>query len=209
MTVLLIGATGPTGREILRAAEAAGIAMRAFARRADALAAKGVDVAQGDVRDVASLRNAMAGVTAVVSALGTPLLLKGPVTLLSEGTRNVVSAMQAQGVARLLCITGMGAGDSRGHGGLLYDRIILPALLGRIYADKNRQEDVVRQSRLDWTLVRPAFLKNAPARGAWREIVSWAGQPKMTAIARGDVAAFVVQELAAHRYRNQVVNLSW
>lgn len=209
MTTLLVGATGPTGREILATAKAAGLPMRALARKPEALADAGVEVAQGDVLNVESLRAAMKGATSVVSALGTPLILKGPVTLLSEGTRNLVSAMKAEGVDRLLCITGMGAGDSRGHGGFLYDSIILPLLLGRVYADKNRQEKVVRESSLRWTLIRPAFLKNGAGRGQWREITSWAGEPKMTAIARADVAAFVVQELASPRHVNRIVNLSW
>lgn len=129
--------------------------------------------------------------------------------MLSEGTRNIVTAMKQAGARRLLCITGMGAGDSRGHGGFLYDRVILPLLLGRIYADKNRQETVVRQSGLDWTLIRPAMLKDGPGRGVWREITHWQGAARMAAIDRADVAAFVVAELAAHRHSGQTVNLSW
>lgn len=209
MTVLLIGATGPTGREIIKAAQARGVAIRALARRPESLADAGVEVAKGDVENTDSLRAAMRGASAVVSALGTPLILKGPVTLLSRGTSNIVTAMKDEGVERFLCITGMGAGDSRGHGGFVYDRIILPALLGRIYADKDRQEAVVRRSGLDWTLIRPAFLKSGPGRGRWREIAAWNGEPKMTAIDRADVAAFVMQELTAPRYARQSVNLSW
>lgn len=209
MKVLLIGATGPTGREIIKAAQAAGVTIRAMARRPEALDIAGIEVVKGDVESETSLRAAMQGVDAVVSALGTPLILNGPVTLLSRGTANIISAMQAAEVARFLCITGMGAGDSRGHGGFAYDRIILPLMLGRIYADKDRQEAVVRQSDIDWTLIRPAFLKSGPGRGRWREITDWQGQRKMTAIDRCDVAAFVMRELAAHRYGRQAVNLSW
>lgn len=209
MTVLVIGATGPTGREILSAAKAAGLALRALARRPEALAGLDVEVAKGDVRDPESLKRAMQGASAVISALGTPLILKGPVTLLSEGTCNIVKAMQAEGLSRFLCVTGMGAGDSRGHGGFLYDRLILPLVLGRVYADKDRQEAVVRHSGLDWTLVRPAMLKDGPARGEWREITSWAGERNMSAISRADVADFLIRELAAHRYSRQAVNLSW
>lgn len=209
MTVLVIGATGPTGQKILAAARASGLSVRALARRPEALAETGVEIAKGDVRDLESLKRAMQGASAVISALGTPLILKGPVTLLSEGTRNIIRAMEAEGISRFLCVTGMGAGDSRGHGGFLYDRIILPLLLGRVYADKDRQEAVVRESALDWTLVRPAFLKDEPARGQWREITSWTGEPNMTAIARADVADFLVKEVAAHRYSRKAVNLSW
>jgi uncharacterized protein YbjT (DUF2867 family) len=209
MTVLVIGATGPTGREIVKAVQAQGLKVRALARRPEALADAGVEVAKGDVENVASLRAALPGVSAVVSSLGTPLILKGPVTLLSRGTANILAAMQAEGVDRFLCITGMGAGDSRGHGGFVYDRVILPLLLGRIYADKDRQEAMVRASGLDWTLIRPAYLKSGPGRGTWRAITDWRGQANMTAIDRADVAAFIATELAAHRYGRQTVNLSW
>lgn len=198
MKVLLIGATGPTGRDILKAAQAAGVTIRALARRPEALDMAGVEVVKGDVESETSLRAAIQGVDAVVSALGTPLILKGPVTLLSRGTANTISAMRAENVERFLCITGMGAGDSRGHGGVVYDRIILPLLLGRIYADKDRQEAVVRQSGLDWTLIRPAFPKSGRGRGKWRAITDWQGQGNMTAIDRSDVAAFVMQELPCH-----------
>lgn len=209
MSVLLIGGTGPLGRQIIGAAAGAGMDLRVLARNPAKLTGLGVAAVKGDVLDPASLVSAMEGVTTVISALGTPLILKGPVTLLSEGTRNIVAAMKQAGARRLLCITGMGAGDSRGHGGFLYDRVILPLLLGRIYADKDRQETVVRQSGLDWTLIRPAMLKDGPGRGAWREITDWQGAARMTAIDRADVAAFVVAELAAHRHSGQTVNLSW
>lgn len=209
MTVLLIGATGPTGRAIIRAAQAEGLVIRALARRPEALADAEVEVIKGDVENEASLRAAMRGATAVVSALGTPLMLKGPVTLLSSGTANIVAAMKSAGLDRFLCITGMGAGDSRGHGGFVYDRLILPLLLGRIYTDKDRQEAVVRMSGLDWTLIRPSFLKSGEGRGRWREITDWNGQGRLTSIDRADVARFIIQELGRHRYARQAVNISW
>ena len=209
MTVLLIGATGPTGRAIISAAQAERLAIRALARRPEALADVEVAVVKGDVENEASLRAAMRGASAVISALGTPLILKGPVTLLSRGTANIVAAMKSEGLDRFLCITGMGAGDSRGHGGVVYDRVILPLLLGPIHADKDRQEAVVRASGLDWTLIRPALLKSGQGRGRWREITTWNGEGKLTSIDRADVARFIVQELGRHRYARQAVNISW
>ena len=209
MTVLLIGATGPTGRAIIRAAQAEGLVIRALARRPEALADVNVEVVKGDVESEATLQAAMRGASAVVSAFGTPLILKGPVTLLSRGTSNIVAAMKYEGLDRFLCITGMGAGDSRGHGGFVYDRVILPLLLGRIYADKDRQEAVVRASGLDWTLIRPAFLKSGQGRGRWREITDWNGAGRLTSIDRTDVARFIVRELGGHRYTRQAVNISW
>ena len=78
--------------------------------------------------------------------------------------------MKAEHVSRLVCITGLGAGDSAGHGGFLFDRLIFPLLLRKVYADKNRQEAIVRDSGLDWVLVRPAVLNDKPGRGTIRAL---------------------------------------
>ena len=106
-------------------------------------------------RDETTLREALKGRDAVVSALGTAASPFREVTLLSTATHALVSAMKAEKVARLVCITGIGAGDSAGHGGFLFDNVNLPLLLRHVYADKNRQEAIVRDSGLDWVLVRP------------------------------------------------------
>lgn len=207
--VLVIGATGPTGMAILQQLRAANLHVRALARKPQQLPPDfpAVDVVKGDVLDKNSLLAALSGVDVVISSLGTPLLLK-PVTLLSAGTTNLVQAMRQSGVARLLCITGMGAGDSRGHGGFVYDWLILPTLLRYIYADKDRQEQVVRDSGLDWVLVRPAMLTNGEQTGHYREITRF-GKEQMGKISRQDVAHFMVQELLQNRYHQQSVNLSY
>ena len=208
--ILLIGATGPTGLEVLAQAPGAGLAVRALARTPSRLQGHlGAfqEVVQGDVLDPASLASAMEGVDVVVSVLGTALQLVKPVTLLSEGTKHLVQAMQAAGVPRLLCVTGMGAGDSRGHGGFLYDHLLLPLLLGRIYQDKDRQEWVVRDSGLDWVLVRPARLVAGAVTARYWELRDLQGQ-QMRTITRGDVAQFLVKEVLQHRYSRQTVNLS-
>jgi len=205
-TTLLIGATGPLGRAVLDEAAAEGLPIRALARRPEALAGF-ADVVRGDVLESNSLVSAMEGIDTVVSVLGTPLTMQ-PVTLLSEGTRAIVSAMRAAGARRLICVTGMGAGDSRGHGGFLYDRIILPLVLGRIYADKDRQEAVVRDSGLDWLLVRPARLTNGPRTGSCRAITRFTNET-MGTISRKDVARVLVDELRFPRFSNIAVNLTY
>src|SRR5207244_5389594 len=94
----------------------------------------------GDVRDEKALREALKGQDTVISALGTPASPFREVRLLSTATRALVNAMKAERVSRLVCITGIGAGDSAGHGGFLFDNVIFPLLLKKVYADKNRQE---------------------------------------------------------------------
>ena len=105
---------------------------------------------------------------------------------------------------RLVCITGVGAGDSKGHGPWYYNWLIQPLLLRGVYQDKTRQETVVRDSGLDWTLVRPALLTDGAAKGvgviqAFTDLAS----VKVSKISRCDVAAFCLRELADGRYRRQ------
>lgn len=209
-SILLIGASGPTGRELITQMNEAGFVVRALVRnpaRLPQALPENVQVAQGDVLNVASLVAAMNGVDSVVSALGTPLILR-QVTLLSQGTSHLVDAMRQANVPRLLCITGMGAGDSRGHGGFLYDRLLLPMLLRNVYADKDRQEQVVKQSGLDWTLIRPARLVDTGLTGQYRVITQFKNE-QMSTISRKDVAHFITQELRLARYPRQVANLTY
>jgi uncharacterized protein YbjT (DUF2867 family) len=93
----------------------------------------------------------------------------------------------------LICVTGFGAGDSRGRGGLLYNAVLC-LILGRIYADKDAQEWIIRQSRLDWTIVRPTILTDGQRTGAYRVLVD-ARDWRAGFISRADVADFLVKHV--------------
>ncbi|HEY8942600.1 MAG TPA: NAD(P)H-binding protein, partial [Polyangiaceae bacterium] len=145
MKILVLGATGGTGRQIAKQALARGHQVTALVRSPDKAGdLGGARLIVGDIRDDTTLREAVRGQDAVASALGTPASPFRDVTLLSTATRALVQAMKAEHVSRLVAITGMGAGDSRGHGGFLFDRLIFPLLLKKVYADKDRQEAIVR-----------------------------------------------------------------
>ncbi len=169
---------------------------------------KGATLIVGDARDETALRQALKGRNAVVSALGTPASPIREVTFLSTATRVLVDAMKAEHVPRLVCITGLGAGDSVGHGGFLFDNVIFPLLLRKVYADKNRQEAIVRDSGLDWTLVRPAVLNDKPGRGAIRALTDLSGFHG-GAIAREDVARFVLEQLSADTWLRRSPLITW
>ena len=193
--LLVLGATGGTGRLIVREATARGYDVTVLVRSAEtAKALTGAKLVVGDARDEAVLRQALNGRDAVVSALGTPASPFRDVTTLSSATRALVSAMQRERVSRLVCITGMGAGDSVGHGGFVFDKLIFPLVLRKVYADKNRQEAIVRDSGLDWVLVRPAMLHDKPARGATRALTDLSGFHGGR-ISRAEVARFVLDQV--------------
>lgn len=207
--LLVLGATGGTGRLIVNQAVARGYDVTALVRSAEkATDLKGAKLVVGDARDEVALRQALKGRTAVVSALGTPASPFREVTLLSTATRALVSVMKAEHVSRMVCITGMGAGDSAGHGGFVFDRLIFPLLLRRVYADKDRQEAIVRGSGLDWTLVRPSVLNDKPGRNTLQAITDLSGFHGGT-IAREDVAGFVLDQLCSDAWRHRAPLITW
>lgn len=209
MKILVLGATGGTGRLIVRYALAKEYAVAALVRsKSRAAELPGAELVEGDARDEAALLRALEGCDAVISALGTGISPLSKVTLLSDATRALVAAMERSAVRRLVCITGMGAGDSRGHGGFLYDRLILPLLLRNVYKDKDRQEALIRASSLDWIIVRPTVLNDDVARRSVRALTDLAGF-KGGNIARADVARFVVDQLTTDTWLRQAPLISW
>ncbi|WP_035968588.1 NAD(P)-dependent oxidoreductase [Bradyrhizobium sp. WSM1417] len=207
--MLVLGATGATGRLIVNQAVARGYDVTVLVRSAEkARDITGAKLIVGDARDEAALREALKGRDAVVSALGTPVSPFREVTLLSTATRALVSAMKAEQISRLVCITGMGAGDSAGHGGFVADNVIFPLLLKKVYADKNRQEAIVRESGLDWVLVRPSILNNKPGRGSVRALTDLSGFYGGS-IAREDVATFVLDQVRADTWLHRSPLITW
>jgi len=209
MKILVLGATGATGRLIVAKAIAEGHNVVALVRsKAKAKDLTGAELVEGDARDTAALTRAIAGCDAVVSSLGTAMSPFREVTLLSTATRALVGVMEQQHIRRLVCITGLGAGDSRGHGGFFFDRLLLLLMLRKVYEDKNRQEDAIRASTLDWTIVRPMVLNDKPARGGIKALTDLSGVHGGT-IARADVADFVVQQLTADTWLRKSPLITW
>jgi putative NADH-flavin reductase len=207
MKVLIIGATGATGKILMREALEQGHEVTALARNPSAVALEDhrLRVLQGNALDESSLEAAVAGQDAVLSALGTRSAR--PTTLFSESTHNVIGAMDKHGVRRLVCITGIGVGDSKGHVGFLYDRIIRPFVVRNVYEDKERQEEAIEQSDLEWVIVRPAQLTDEPARGEYKVYLK--GSYTATKISRADVADFMLAQLTDDTYVHKMPVISY
>lgn len=207
--ILVLGATGGTGRLIASLAVARGYDVTVLVRSAEkASDLKGVTLVVGDARDETVLRQALKGRDAVVSALGTPASPFREVTLLSTATRALVNAMKGEQVSRLICITGIGAGDSAGHGGFLFDNLIFPLLLRKVYADKDRQETIVRDSGLDWVLVRPSVLNDKPSHDTIRTLTDLSRFHGGT-ISRADVANFVLDQVQSDTWLHRSPLITW
>jgi uncharacterized protein YbjT (DUF2867 family) len=173
-----------------------------------AVSLKGAKLVIGDARDEKALRQAIKGRDAVINALGTPASPFREVTLLSIATRALVNAMKAENVLRLVTITGVGAGDSKGHGGFVFDKLIYPLLLRKVYADKNRQEAIIKASELDWTIVRPSVLNNKQDHRPVNALTDLSSVHGGT-ISREDVATFLLDQLISGTWLKKTPFITW
>jgi len=210
MKVLIFGATGPTGRNLVTYALEKGHDVTAFARNPAGLKMheeEGFRIFTGDVLQPKTVDRAMVDQQAVLCAIG-PRARTGtgetPSNVVSVGTRHILEAMERVGTKRLVSLSSVGVGDSRGKRqagplfGFFQELILVPLFLKREFADKELQEELVRESATEWVIVRPTSLVDRPARGQFR--VSVTGETVPGRIARADVAAFMVDQLTSNQY---------
>lgn len=199
----ILGASGSVGHRIVDTLLAHGAAVRCQTRsraRLQDLASR-VEVHEFDPTDRTAFGPFVRGCSAIVYALGIDRL--GSTSLFSSSTSALIDAMQAEGVERLVAITGVGAGETRGHGGFVYDFVIYPLFTRPRYRDKDTQEALIAASSLRWTIVRPAPFREGTLRGELEVHTSIAPGTRLTAITRAEVARFVVDELESDRYVGQ------
>ena len=201
--ILVIGASKGIGLETVKAALRRDHKVRAFSRAAQNIPLDNANLQKrpGDAMNAADIQSALRDTDIVIQTIG---LAMGPAYLsgtefFSKSTRILVDEMEKSGPNRLISVTGLGAGESRGHGGILYDAILFPVMLKRIYDDKDVQEQIIKNSKLDWTIARPGLLRDGPATGLARALINpddW----KAGAIRRTDVATFLIEEAESNTY---------
>ncbi len=168
MKIAVFGATGGTGKNVVELALAGGHQVVAVARRPEAIPPReGLVVKKGDVLDAESVAQAVAGVDAVISAIG-PASNSKPGTLISVGTKHIVEACERQGVRRLVMESGMITSDGSelsllGRGAIG----IFGAIFPKLRSDKRVAEATIVQSKLDWVIVRPPTLTHERATGKY------------------------------------------
>ena len=196
--VLIIGATGGTGRHLVSQALDLGYAVTALVRNPARLQVHHprLTVVPGDVLDPASVDAAMRGQEAVLCALGHKRWFQ-PTRILSEGTRNILKSMETHRVPRLVCETSLGIGDSAGRMGLYYTFFVIPLILPFYFWDKTRQERLIAASGVEWVIVRPGVLTNGARRGAPRHGLRVGNFLWTVRIPRADVADFMLQQLTS------------
>jgi putative NADH-flavin reductase len=209
MKILVFGASGGTGLELVKQGLGAGHEVTAFVRNPDSMQGiqhESLSVVAGDVLDAADVGKAVAGHGAVLFAVGAG---REPSNVREKGALNVIGAMQAAGVKRLVCLSSMGVGDSQANLPWFTKRVIVGIYLRHAFADHERQEAAVKESGLDWTLVRPPHLKDGPRTGVYqhgfpvnyRDIKGW--------ISRSDLAEFMLKQISDDRYVKALPGLSY
>ncbi|BBZ27521.1 NmrA family transcriptional regulator [Mycolicibacterium madagascariense] len=199
-TVAIFGATGRTGVLLLDRALTCGHHVVAVARRPESLAdsmarwahTDRLRIVAADVRDPAAVEAAVEGTQAAISAIASTG--RHPDRVFSEGTRNIVNALQRQQVWRFICISSRGVNYHDPALPLPYRAVIRPLFLGEVYADMQQMESIVRGSDLRWTLIRAPRLRDGPARGGYR-IEDGHNPRRGWSISRADLAAFTVDQV--------------
>ena len=210
--VLVIGASRGIGLKTVEFALAKGHNVRAFARSADRINMRhdNLEHFRGNALNAEDVQPALHEIDAVVQSLGVPLgpdLIIRPVTLFSKATQVLISLMEKSSARRLISVTGFGAGDSRKQIGPL-QKVPFRLIFGRAYDDKSIQEDLIRQSKLAWTIARPVVLTNGSPTGRYQvltEPIDW----RNGFISRADVADFLTQQIDHDGYVEKTPVLSY
>ena len=206
MQLLIFGATGGTGQQLVTQALAQGHTVTVFVRHPEAVTTQHANLRMvlGDIIDAVAVAGAVAGHEVVLSALGT----RGGPAVLPEGTRNILDAMQQADIRRSLWVSSFGAGDSLKQMGWLSQTLIVKGLLRQAIQEKNAQEQIILASDGDWIIVRPGGLTDGPLTGAYR-VTGPGDKVGRPSIARADVADFMLKNLTDDRYVRKAVGLTY
>lgn len=209
MKLVIFGATGTIGRQVVEQALEKGHTVTAFARNLTKLDIQHSRLTHfpGNVMDSQAVEQAVMGQDAVVCVLGSGKKLAG--TIRSEGTQQIIQAMERVGVRRLICQSTLGAGDSWGNLDFYWKYIMFGFILRKVFADHERQEALVRNSQLDWTIIRPSAFIDGPRTGHYRDSFPSTDRNISLKIARADVADFILKQLSDSSSLHQTPSLSY
>ncbi|GAB3720630.1 NAD(P)-dependent oxidoreductase [Spirosoma lituiforme] len=208
MQVLVVGATGGTGRQVVEQALQLGHFVTAFVRDPAKLLIQhpNLTVLTGDVLKPETVLPAVRRQDVVICSLGSRPGQKDQAV--AEGTRNLVVAMHQAGVQKLFVVSSLGVGTSYEEASLP-SKLIIKTLLSGVIAEKEKQEQAVRESGLDWVIVRPTSLTNGPITGHYRigEHLPFS-RFDFPRISRADVAAFLLHQLEKDTYQQKAITLT-
>ena len=208
MQLLVIGATGGTGRQAIEQALQRGHYVTAFVRDPAKLSIQhpNLTVLTGDVLKPETLLPAVRRQDAVFCSLGGRLGKTDHAV--ADGTKNIIAAMQLAGIRRLLVVSSLGTGDSFADASLP-SKLFIKTVLSGVIAEKEVQEQAIRGSGLDWVIARPTRLTDDPATGQYKvdEHLTFSALA-MPRISRADVAAFLLNQIEEDTYLGKAVTIT-
>ncbi len=211
MKLLIIGAAGGLGRQLVGEALEMGHAVTAFVRRPETIpgADKQLNVTTGDLLDPVSVSSAVPGHDAVIGAVAPKLRLRQHTTVFSRGIANLRAAMERCHTRRLIWVTSAGIVPSDLEAtGFFFSRIFKPLFLHDVYADCALSEQKLRESELDWICVHPTRLTDGPRTASYR-VDPWHTPPKGKEISRADLADFMLKQLNSVEYVHKTPVLAY
>lgn len=195
MNLTIFGATGRTGIELVTQALAMGHHVTAYVRNPAKLTItdEKLSVVEGSLEETDKINTAVSGADAVISALG-PSGNK-PGKPLTDGMNQIIEAMKAQNVKRLIVSTGAGVADPEDKPQLIgrFFSLALGLFAKHVLADSESMAEVIRNSGLDWTLARTPRLTDKPGTGQIK--VGYAGKGPGTQLSRADFAGFILAQI--------------
>ena len=212
MKILLFGATGGTGNQVLLQALEQGHIVTAIVRNPSKLKIQSdnLKVEQGDVLNISSIEDAFANQDAVICCLGAPANKAG--VLRSEGTKNIIKVMGKANINRFICQTSLGFDDSIDVlkcTSFLFKNIIVPFVLKATFKEHHVQEDVIKQSCLNWTIVRPGNLTNGIKTEQYKYGFPYNDPTLKVKISRADVADCMLKQLTSTQYLQKAIGISY
>ncbi len=209
MKLVVFGATGNIGQQVVKQALEKGHEVTAFARNPLKLPIKHpkLTLFQGDVMDSARVEQELQGQEIELCTLGSGKKLSGKVR--SEGTQNIISAMKKCGMKRLICQTTLGLGESWGSLNFYWKYIMFGLILRNVFADHQRQEEMVQNSGLDWTIIRHGAFIEGERTGQYRHGFPGTDKTLTLKITPADVADFILKQLLDDVYLHQAPSLSY
>ena len=203
MKIVVFGASGRTGLLTVYQALEKGHHVTAFARKDSSVTIKhkNLQIIQGDILEFEKVKEAVKGQDAVISTLGVES--RKYTTVLSEGTANIIRAMNELNVKRFICMSS--AGILGNDAGFWFDKIILPLFLKQVFEDKKRQMKLIQESDLEWVIIRPVGLTQAPKTGKYK---IYDAKPGSSTIPRADVADFMLKLITDKKYDKKMPAIS-
>lgn len=210
MKVIVFGSTGTIGKHVVEQCLDKGYEVSAFSRGLSGSKNKNhrnLKIVEGDVLNSSDVQTAIKGMDVVCIALGSGKNRTS--TVRSEGTKIIIDAMKTNGVKRLICQSTLGAGESNGNLNFFWKHIMFGWFLKQVFLDHELQEEYVKKSGLEWTIIRPGAFTDGNKTQLYQHGFSTNDRSVKLKISRADVADFMLKQFDNSSYLYQTPGLSY